>query len=105
MLNSIGIFKLNDFDMSPIKDLETVNDYCTGFNLSALHPLVSVLDVSEGAWMVRNKVGAVRYNFYAVFLKEGKECKKTSCFLRFRICLLFRLYSWPFEWFESPAGV
>ena len=60
--------------MSEIKDLETVNDYCTGFGLSALHPLVSVLDLSKGTWMVREKAEAVRYNFYAVFLKQGQSC-------------------------------
>ena len=60
--------------MSEIKELETVNDYCVGLNLSALHPLVSVVNLSEGAWTVQKKVEAVRYNFYAVFLKEGQQC-------------------------------
>ena len=60
--------------MSEIKDLVTVNDYCAGFNLSALHPLVSIVDLSEGAWAVTEKAEAVRYHFYAVFLKEGKNC-------------------------------
>ena len=60
--------------MSKIKDLETVNDYCAGLNLSALHPLVSVLDLSEGDWTIRKKVESVRYHFYAVFLKQGQNC-------------------------------
>lgn len=60
--------------MSEIKDLVTVNDYCAGLKLSALHPLVSVLDVSEGTWPVQEKAGAVRYHFYAVFLKQGQHC-------------------------------
>lgn len=60
--------------MSEIKDLVTVNDYCEGFGLSALHPLVSVLDLSEGSWLVEEKIPAVRYNFYAVFLKQGQGC-------------------------------
>lgn len=60
--------------MSEIKDLVTVNDYCAGLGLSALHPLVSVVNLSEGTWMVRKKVEAVRYNFYAVFLKQGQQC-------------------------------
>lgn len=60
--------------MSSIKDLETVNDYCAGLNLSALHPLVSVVDLSEGAWTIRKKAEAVRYHFYAVFLKQGQDC-------------------------------
>lgn len=60
--------------MSEIKDLETVNDYCAGLNLSALHPLVSVVDLSEGDWAARKKVEAVRYHFYGVFLKQGQNC-------------------------------
>ena len=60
--------------MSEIKDLLTVNDYCAGLGLSALHPLVSVVDLSEGNWTPRVKVEAVRYHFYAVFLKQGQQC-------------------------------
>jgi AraC-like DNA-binding protein len=60
--------------MREIKDLVTVNDYCAGFELSALHPLVSVLDLSEGNWKAGKGVAAVRYNFYAVFLKQGQNC-------------------------------
>jgi AraC-like DNA-binding protein len=60
--------------MDKIKDLESVNDYCAGFSLSALHPLVSVVDLSEGTWAIREKSGAVRYHFYAVFLKQGQDC-------------------------------
>ncbi len=51
-----------------------VNDYCAGIGLSALHPLVSVVDLSEGNWLARKKTEAVRYNFYAVFLKQGENC-------------------------------
>lgn len=60
--------------MDVIKDLVTVNDYCAGFNLSALHPLVSVVDLSEGVWISGNKPTSVRYHFYGVFLKQGKDC-------------------------------
>ena len=60
--------------MSEIKDLVTVNDYCAGLQLSALHPLVSVLDVSEGTWPKQEIAEAVRYHFYAVFLKQGQQC-------------------------------
>lgn len=61
-------------DMNEIKDLITVNDYCSGLNLSTLHPLVSVLNLSEGTWTTQKKIEAVRYHFYAVFLKQGKSC-------------------------------
>ena len=60
--------------MSEIKDLVTANDYCAGLQLSALHPLVSVLDVSEGTWPKQEIAEAVRYHFYAVFLKQGQQC-------------------------------
>ena len=60
--------------MNKIKDLVTVNDYCSGLNLSALHPLVSVVDLSEGDWILREKSESVRYHFYAVFLKQGQNC-------------------------------
>jgi AraC-like DNA-binding protein len=60
--------------MKKINDLVTVNDYCAGIRLSALHPLVSVVDLSEGTWDSLNKIRAVRYHFYAVFLKQGQNC-------------------------------
>lgn len=60
--------------MSEIRDLATVNDYCAGIGLSALHPLVSMVDLSEGDWTVQKKIEAVRYHFYAVFLKQGQQC-------------------------------
>lgn len=63
--------------MRVIKDLENVNEYCVGLGLSALHPLVSQLDLSEGAWTIHEKPQAVRYHFYAVFLKQGRQCTLT----------------------------
>lgn len=53
--------------MGEIMDLVTVNDYCARFDIAALHPLVSVIDLSKGSWVARKKVEAVRYNFYGVF--------------------------------------
>jgi AraC-like DNA-binding protein len=60
--------------MNEIKDLVKVNDYCAAFNLSALHPLVSVLDLSEGTLSGNKMVASVRYHFYGVFLKQGESC-------------------------------
>lgn len=60
--------------MGEIKELESVNDYCAGLGLSALHPLVSVLDLSEGKFAARQSVSAVRYHFYGIFLKQGQHC-------------------------------
>lgn len=60
--------------MSEVRDLITVNDYCAGLGLSTLHPLVSMVDLSAGDWTFRKKIEAVRYHFYAVFLKQGQQC-------------------------------
>lgn len=63
--------------MTFIKDLKTVNDYCSGLGLSTLHPLVSVVNLSKGDWIIKQKIQAVRYKFYAVFLKQGAQCTMT----------------------------
>lgn len=60
--------------MSTIKDLLTVNDYSSKFNLPTLHPLVSVHDLSEGTLMSEDNVETVRYHFYGIFLKQGDAC-------------------------------
>lgn len=60
--------------MVDIIDLVRVNDYCAGLGLSALHPLVSVVNLSEGRWPSPSGAKAVRYHFYGVFLKQGQNC-------------------------------
>jgi AraC-like DNA-binding protein len=61
--------------MSDVLDLFTVNDYCAPLNLSSLHPLVSVVDLSKGEWPKETGgAKAVRYHFFAVFLKQGASC-------------------------------
>ena len=60
--------------MSTIKDLVKVDDYCSKFNLSTLHPLVSVHDLSKGTWGGSEHAEAVRYHFYGIFLKQGEGC-------------------------------
>ncbi len=60
--------------MSIIKDLVKVDDYCSKFNLSTLHPLVSVHDLSEGTWQSGEHADTVRYHFYGIFLKQGEAC-------------------------------
>ena len=60
--------------MSEIKNLLTVNDYSSKFSFSALHPLVTVHDLSEGTIVSQENAEAVRYHFYGVFLKQGEAC-------------------------------
>lgn len=60
--------------MATTKDLIKVDDYCSKFNLSTLHPLVSVHDLSEGILDGREHADAVRYHFYGIFLKQGEGC-------------------------------
>jgi len=60
--------------MSEIKDLSAVNDYSSKFNLSTLHPLVTVHDLSKGSWSLQKNAETVRYHFYGIFLKQGEAC-------------------------------
>ena len=60
--------------MSKIIDLITVNDYSKKLDLPTLHPLVTVLDLSQGRWVIDEQVAEVRYHFYGVFLKQGQNC-------------------------------
>src|SRR5690606_21781149 len=60
--------------MQRVKELNRVNDYCVGFDLSALHPQVTVADLSQGRFVANTEITAVRYHFYAVFLKQGQAC-------------------------------
>lgn len=60
--------------MGQIVEISNVSDYCSAFDMPVLHPLVSVLDLSKGKWNPQNKVEQVRYHFYGVFLKQGKNC-------------------------------
>jgi len=60
--------------MGDIKDLVTVNDYCVPLNLTSLHPLVSVVDLSKVEWPKENVAKGIRYHFFAVFLKQGVNC-------------------------------
>ena len=60
--------------MENILDLVRVDDYCKGFGLSALHPLISVVDLSQGRFVAGGKSSSVRYHFYGVFLKQGQAC-------------------------------
>lgn len=60
--------------MSSTKDLVKVDDYCSKFNLSTLHPLVSVHDLSQAIWEGQEHAKAVRYHFYGIFLKQGEGC-------------------------------
>ena len=51
----------------PIIDLPTVQDYCRVLGVKALHPLVSVIDMSTLAPM---KNDLKRFGFYCIFYKE-----------------------------------
>ncbi|MDG1571153.1 helix-turn-helix transcriptional regulator [Robiginitalea sp. M366] len=60
--------------MGKICNLETVNDYCERFYTSAKHPLVTTLDLKDLTRRSQEGIEALRFNFYAVFLKQGKHC-------------------------------
>jgi AraC-like DNA-binding protein len=61
--------------MSQIINLASINDYCNRFNTTALHPLVSYMDLSKLNRKQQENIEALRFNFYAVFLKQGVHCK------------------------------
>jgi len=60
--------------MEGIVDLKTVNDYCARFYTSALHPLVTTLNLGVLTRKSQETVEALRFGFYAVFLKQGHNC-------------------------------
>jgi AraC-like DNA-binding protein len=60
--------------MEGIIELKTVNDYCERFFSSALHPLVTTLNLSELTRRSQDHVEALSFGFYAVFLKQGQNC-------------------------------
>ena len=60
--------------MREIVEIKSVSDYCAAFNMPALHPLVSVLDLSKGSFDPQERAAAVRYHCFGVFLKQGQSC-------------------------------
>lgn len=65
--------------MKKVLPIETVSEYNALAQHKTLHPLVSVIDFSNTKRQAKNKqkkpdVQALRFGFYAVFLKEGKNC-------------------------------
>lgn len=60
--------------MGHIYNLETVSDYCNRFYTSAKHPLVTTLNLTELTRRPQEGIEALRFNFYAVFLKQGEHC-------------------------------
>lgn len=67
-------FVLNIVIMSLINNMETVNDFCTRYYTSALHPLVTFMDLNELTRRPQGEIEALRFNFYGVFLKQGQHC-------------------------------
>lgn len=60
--------------MGKLTNLDTVNDYCNRFNQTALHPLVSVMDLHHTQRKSQKGIEALRFNFYGVFLKQNQDC-------------------------------
>ncbi len=62
--------------MKKIHNIATVNEYNVTANHKTLHPLVSVLDLSKSGRRKRDlSIEAVSFDFYAVFLKNDKNCE------------------------------
>ena len=60
--------------MKNILNISTISEYNTGVGHTTLHPLVSVIDQSKSP---RRSITAeaLKYGFYAVILKSGKQCE------------------------------
>ena len=65
----------NQDAMAQIHNLETISEYCDRFYTSAKHPLVTTLNLTELTRRPQEGIEALRFNFYAVFLKQGKHWK------------------------------
>lgn len=59
--------------MEKIIQLDTVDKYNKLYGLKTLHPLVSVIDLTEATKIVNHI--QIHYGVYALFLKSGKECE------------------------------
>lgn len=60
--------------MKEILNLETVSDYGRRVGHASQHPLVSVIDLNGVTYQPGARAKALRFNFYAVFLKQGEHC-------------------------------
>lgn len=58
--------------MNQIINIETVDHYNGLYGLETLHPLVSVVDLTQATKIV-NRI-QMNYGIYALFLKEAKSC-------------------------------
>lgn len=58
--------------MANVIELDTVDKYNKLYGLETLHPLVTVVDLTQSTRIV-NQV-KMHYGLYALFLKEGKSC-------------------------------
>lgn len=54
--------------------MQTVSDYGARVGHSALHPLITFIDLSQCNYTPGARALALRFGFYAVFLKQGTDC-------------------------------
>ena len=61
--------------MKKVTNINTVSEYNAAVGLTTLHPLVSVIDLSNSKKRRRDmSIEALSFGFYAVFLKNDKHC-------------------------------
>jgi AraC family transcriptional regulator, transcriptional activator of pobA len=60
--------------MKNIVHLETISEYNAVAGIETFHPLVSYIDFSGTGRIKRNSADGLSLGFYAVFLKQGKNC-------------------------------
>jgi len=60
--------------MKELLNLETTEDYNVRVGHKALHPLISIIDLSNANYQEGARALALRFGFYAIFLKQGTDC-------------------------------
>lgn len=60
--------------MKELLNMETTEDYNVRVGYKALHPLISLIDLSSTKYRPGARANALRFGFYAIFLKQGKDC-------------------------------
>ncbi len=68
------IFEETKGVMKELLDLKNIEDYNKRVGYKALHPLISVIDLSKANYQDGARALALRFGFYAIFLKQGADC-------------------------------
>lgn len=60
--------------MKTLLHLKCLEDYNKRVGYKAQHPLISIIDLSKVSYQAGARALSLRFGFYAIFLKKGKDC-------------------------------